>query len=425
MNISFPNSGFEPVEVPSTSFLGIYGPATVRIPGPIEKQLAVALARPVGAEPLAAVLRPGMRVLVIVEDCTSPTPTARLLPPLLAAIESAGVAHQDVRILVATASRRAMTPAELGHKIGDKVLEDYSVSQHQAHKWSRLSTLGDTPDGYPVVVNQQIAEADFVIGIRAIYPDRIAGFTGGYEIVDPGCFGDTHSTLDIHWVAAQCPTEAILGRDPNPVRQVLNEIGRIAGLNYVVHTILDGRGEVAEIITGDPITAYQASLTTAFQIYGLDLAGRADIVIADARTDDSDLIHAAKALYAASLVARRRGAIVLVAECPEGLAPTHPQVHEHCVHPVAEIENSLSLGKITDVVAGSFLAMVGRSLQGLDAAYLVSSVISDEEASCTGLRLAKTPKEAVDQIRGRLGQNASVVVLRQATRVFPRSFGSR
>ena len=224
----------------------------------------------------------------------------------------------------------------------------------------------------------------------------------------------------MRWRAAQYPTEAILGVAFNPVRCILNEVGRIAGLNYVVQVVLDGRGGVVRVIAGDPIAADRASTTTSFQVYAVDVPTRADIVVADARLDDADLFQAAKALYAASLAVRPRGTVVLVAACPEGVGPTHPLARWYGIKPIRDIEADVSLEKIADVVAASFLAMVSRALQERGACYLVSRHFSAAEASCLGFHLAGTPREALDQARQDVGNEASVLVLRQATAVFPR-----
>ncbi len=420
MEITFPDSSFEAVQVPESSLVGVCGPGVLATAQPLEDQLAVALARPVGTEPLSVLLRPGMRVLVVVEDHTAPTPTARILPVLLAAIQSAGVAHRDIEILVATASRRQMTETELRQTLGDRTLQEYAVAQHDWRHWSELATIGDTADGYPVIVNRRLAEADVVVGVRHVVPDRVTGFTGGYEIVDPGCFGDTHSTRDISWLAALYPTRDILGRASNPVRQTVEQIGRLTRLAFVVHVVLDGRGDVAEILAGDPVAAYRASAMTAFQVYGIDPPSQGEVVIADARSDSADLLQAARALYGASLVVRPGGAVILVAECPEGVAPNHPQVLRHRVSPLADLERDLSVGTITDVIGAAFLAMVGRSLESLGSCFLASHHVSPQDAACLGIHATTSPREAFEQARTLIGHEPRVLVLRDATTTFPR-----
>lgn len=259
-----------------------------------------------------------------------------------------------------------------------------------------------------------------MIALSDVVPDRVGGYTGGYEIIAPGCLGDTHSTLDVRWLAARYPADAILGVASNPVRQIMGDIGKIAGLDFIVQVVLDGRGEVVDIVSGNPDAAYQASATTAFQIYGVDIPTRADVVIADARPNDRDLLEAAKGLYAASLAVRSGGVIVLIAECPEGIAPGNPQVLQQCVKPVDEIDRDLSLGKLTDVASGAFLAMVERAIAPLSACYLVSSRASEHESACLGFRLLPSPKSALDEAQRLVGPMATVLVLRQATSVVPR-----
>lgn len=420
MQIHFPRSPFSPIEVPRPRLLGVYGSAEVRSPGSIPEQLAVALARPNGAEPLDLLVRPGMRVVVIVDDLTSPTPAAQILPPLLRSLQQAGIAHQDLEVLVATGSGRPLTSDELRLKVGELVLRDFPVVQHEWRNLAELTALENTTDGYPVIVNRRLIEADLAIGVQAVIPDRVVGFSGGYSIVDPGCFADTHSTLDIQWDAAQYPVEAILGQVSNSVRRTLDTIGAIAGLDYVIQVVVDGRGEVVNLVSGAPTAAFQAAVPTAFQIYAVDVPERADVVIADASPYDRDLFLAARALYAASLAVRPGGAIVLLARCPEGIAPTHPEVLQHPVQPARDLANDLSYGRLIDVVAGAFLAMLSEVIERTRSVIVVSPGLIPEDLQHLGLRHAATPQEALEQARDPIGATATVLVLRQATTLFPR-----
>ncbi|MGH2459955.1 MAG: lactate racemase domain-containing protein [Chloroflexota bacterium] len=421
MRVAFPGLAYSPVEIPESCLLGNYGPATLRSRETVERQLAVSLARPLGSEPLDSRLRPGMRVLLIVGDRTSAAPTARLLPALLDAIQAAGVARADVDLLVATASRCPMTSEELRHKLGPTIVDGFPVAQHQWRDWSQLRRLGPTTGGYPVVVNRKVVEADFVIALHAVVPDRVGGYSGGYEVIAPGCLGDTHSTLDVRWQAARYPANAILGVASNPVRQIIDEIGKIAGLDFVVQVVQDGRGETVDVVAGAPDVAYSASAGTALQIYGVDVPAPADVVVAVARPDEGNLFQAAKALYAASLAARPGGAVILVAECPEGVAPAHPEILQRRAGPVADIDRDLSLGKLTDVVSGAFLAMVSRAIAPLGLCYLVSSGVSEREAACLGFQSAPSPGNALARARQLIGPAATVLILRDATLVVPRT----
>lgn len=420
MQITFPRSPFPAIDVPQPRLLGVYGPADVRGAGPIPRQLSVALGRPIGAEPLDLILRPGMRVLVVVDALSSPLPAYEVLPPLLQAIQLAGVAHRDLEILVATGSERRLALDELRGRLGERILDDYPIVQHEWRNLSELATLDNTPDGHPVIVNRRLVEADLAIGIQAVLPDRVTGFSGGHGIVDPGCFADTHSTLDIRWDAACYPTEAILGQASNPVRRTLEVIGAIVGLDYVVQAVVDGRGEVVSITAGSPTAAYHAAVPAAHQIYAVDLPDRADVVVADAHPDDRDLFLAARALYAASLAVRPGGSIVLLASCPEGVSPAHPEILRHPVQPAAAIAEDLSYGRLTDVVAGAFLAMLSEVRERVGSIVVVSPGLPAQDAQHLGLRPAATPQEALDQARALVGKEATVLVLRQATTLVPR-----
>ena len=62
-----------------------------------------------------------MRVIVV-SDLTRPVPNALLLPPILDCLREAGIAAEDILILVATGLHRGNTEAELAEMLGPEVM---------------------------------------------------------------------------------------------------------------------------------------------------------------------------------------------------------------------------------------------------------------------------------------------------------------
>ena len=57
-----------------------------------EAGIAAAFAAPIGTPRLAEVARGRQRPVVVIDDLSRPTPGRRLLPPILAELETAGIA---------------------------------------------------------------------------------------------------------------------------------------------------------------------------------------------------------------------------------------------------------------------------------------------------------------------------------------------
>src|SRR5437016_977312 len=106
-----------------------------------------ALRDPVGSPPLRELVREGGRVCVAVPDATSACPDRLLVPPLVTSLELAGVAKEDITILVGVGLRRPSTPAEKEEQLGTDVVQRYKVIDHDARDGAWLADLGAGPRG--------------------------------------------------------------------------------------------------------------------------------------------------------------------------------------------------------------------------------------------------------------------------------------
>ncbi len=77
------------------------------------------LLQPIGTLLLEVLAKPGMKVAVIIDDISRPTPTAEMLPPVLNRLRMSGVAKKDICIVIALGSHRPLTPAEI--EIQDRI----------------------------------------------------------------------------------------------------------------------------------------------------------------------------------------------------------------------------------------------------------------------------------------------------------------
>jgi lactate racemase len=89
-----------------------------------------AINHPFNSEPLYAKLRPGMKVVIAIDDISLPLPQMRrpdvrerVLTVVLALLADYGV--DDVDIIIATSVHRKMTGPEVRHIVGDKIFNAY------------------------------------------------------------------------------------------------------------------------------------------------------------------------------------------------------------------------------------------------------------------------------------------------------------
>ena len=138
------------------------------------------------------------RVLVLVDDMTRPTPQRLMLPAVLDHLVRHGVPTSGITVLIATGLHRPMSPSEIAHRFGDPLPRGITIVNHDAYDDSALVTLATSGDGTAVKVNRLVRESDLVLSLGCIEPHRVAGFSGGAKMVQPGISGAA-ITASIHW----------------------------------------------------------------------------------------------------------------------------------------------------------------------------------------------------------------------------------
>ena len=114
-------------------YLGeVIRPALVTPVADVPSAIAHALDEPLDSLPLVERVGPGQRVLILTDDNSRPTPTARILPLVLERLHRAGVHVQDIEILIAAGTHRQMTDAEIVTKLGAETVAQYRVARHEA-----------------------------------------------------------------------------------------------------------------------------------------------------------------------------------------------------------------------------------------------------------------------------------------------------
>lgn len=418
MRYTFASPGFAPLEVPDDSCLGLYAPREGSPAVSEDELIREALEHSIGSPPLEEAVQGSSDVLIVVDDNTRPTPAAKILPQVISLLKRGGVRERDISILVALGTHRSMTEDEKRKKFGPEICERFRIDQHRYDAEETLTSLGTTPGGTEVVVNTRVLEAEFVVGVGSIMPHRVAGFSGGSKIIQPGVCGAV-TTGQTHWLSAQYETAAILGRAENPVRREIEAVGERVGLNYIINTVLDGAGRVLGCVAGHPIRAHRRGCRRSQQVSGVQLPGPADIVVADCHPFDPDLWQAVKGLFAADVATRDGGVIIMVAALQEGVAPHHRVVEQLGYRPGDEIRQMVKSGQLKDLTVAAHLLHCGRIIRDRVHGILVSPGVGRKESEHLGFRWAPSAQEALAMAFELVGGQPSVACFKNAGELLP------
>ncbi|MCJ2562544.1 MAG: lactate racemase domain-containing protein, partial [Candidatus Thermoplasmatota archaeon] len=191
----------EPKEVPPKDEIGL---------------LKEAMSNPISFTPLSEFLSGRSEFLVVVNDATRQTPTAKALEGL-----SEILRHKKPEFLIATGSHRAPTEDEMGSIFG-KFHHEYKdrIGYHDSRN-SEMVELGVTSRGTPVRVNKKVLEFDKIVLINSVEPHYFAGYTGGRKSILPGV--SSYETIEANHKFALEPAARTTSLEGNPVHEDMAE----------------------------------------------------------------------------------------------------------------------------------------------------------------------------------------------------------
>lgn len=172
------------------------------IAGVPDREAAVryALAHPEEMEPLAALLKPGMKVTIAIDDISLPLPKMKspdirktVLTVVLEMLAEKGI--EDVHIIIATSFHRRMAEFEIKHAVGSRIFREYYPARlynHDGEAPDGMVELGTTDHGEHVRVNRRAAESDLLIYVNI----NLVPMDGGNKSVSVGLCD--YPTLQAH-----------------------------------------------------------------------------------------------------------------------------------------------------------------------------------------------------------------------------------
>lgn len=404
------------VDVPAGSLQGVFSPHPVTSCPDPRAELRRALQSPIGAPALAEAARGARRVVIVADDLTRLTPVDLMIPELLDDLNAAGVQDEQVTVLIALGTHRPMTTDEIEVRFGPAVTRRVPVINSPWQDPAQLVDLGVTPNGTPVHVSRIGAEADFLIGLGRIVPHHISGYSGGAKIIQPGISGP-ETTGATHLLSSRADRSR-LGVLENPLRAEMEAIADQVGLKAVLNCVLDHTGRLVRAFYGDPRIAFRAGNGLSREVYGVRIPAQADVVVAGSHPCDIEFWQAHKTLYAAELVVKEGGTIIVVAPCPEGVTVTHQDLLNYASLDADKILSLIEDGTISDMVSGA-LALAWAKVRRRADVYLVSDGISIEDARALGFMHFPSLEDALAAALRHHGPDASVSALTHAPEMLP------
>lgn len=418
LRLDYGSAGLE-VELPDANVAQVLGlrPA----PPLMDAATAVrqSLTAPIGCAPLSELAVERTRVCIVVCDITRPVPNKTLLPPILETLHAAGVAKQQITILIATGTHRPNLGDELDRLIGSKIASEYTVVNHDCRDDSTHVSLGVSPAGVPVALDRVFVEADLRITVGLIEPHFMAGFSGGRKLVMPGIA--SFETIS-NW---HCPRflESPLSQsgtiEGNPVHAESLAIAKMCRPDFIMDVTLDEQNQITGIFAGDLEQAWYAGVAFASEHVRARVDVPADIVVTSCAGSplDASFYQAVKGMVGALPAVKKGGSIVIASECAEGLgSPDFARV----------LTETSDLEEFVEYISqpGVFVPEewqveeLARAVRHAEV-YCVTSGIAPETLSNCFVMPAKSVEYAVALAMRKHGANASIIAIPRGPYVIP------
>jgi nickel-dependent lactate racemase len=287
----------------------------------VSDAVAHAIADPLESPPLRDLVRANDAVAIVVSDVTRPVPNGFLLPPLLGVLRDCGVPRERIAIIIGTGMHRASSPDERVRILGTEIAAAYEVIDHDARDSLSLAHLTTTSRGIDVSLNKRYMDTDVKIVVGFVEPHLFAGYSGGGKGIVPGIagadivMGNHGADMLAHPNATWCVTQG------NPIFEEQRDLALLSRPTFALQVTLNERREVTGVFSGDLVAAHEAGIEQAERQYVSEIPHAFDIVVSTNMGYPADLnfYQSVKGMSVAARAVKDGGALILVAECREGL----------------------------------------------------------------------------------------------------------
>jgi len=399
------------LNIPDENYMGTLNPKDTReIEDPIN-EVRRALANPIGSKKLKELVSSQDKVVILASDITRPSPSSILLPPILKELNEAGLSNDQITIVFGLGVHRKQTEEEKKRLVGEEVYNQVKCIDHDIDNCVKIGT---TKRGNQVFIFKKILDADFIIATGNIEFHYFAGYSGGAKAVAPGvCGRETIANNHEHFLEPGAKAGLIKG---NPIREEIEEIGEMVGINFMVNAVLNSHKKIVKVVAGEVTKAHREGTKYINDMFRVEIDELADIVITSpgGYPKDIDLYQTHKAMENASLAVKKGEIIIVAGECRDGLGEeSFAEALNGKLSPfelMEELKNNFILGRHK----ASRIANINLNTE----IYLVSN-LADEIKKNLFIKSFNSLEEAFSEAIKAQGEKARVLVIPYGSSTLP------
>lgn len=281
--------------------------------------------KPINSPPLKEILErrdKGGKVAIAVSDITRPVPYSRFLPELLAEVESANIAKDEILIIIATGMHRPSTADERLEMFGRDIVSNYKIIDHKAESDSELLELPEKSwSGNKIKINRCFAEAGFKIITGLVEPHFMAGFSGGRKAVCPG-LASLETIKKFHGYEFLSNPLACNGNlRGNPCHEESLSVAKLANVDFSINVVLNEKRQLVKCFAGELEKAHSAACDFVSKCSCPKVKTEADIALTSCGGYplDATFYQCVKGMVSCLPAVKRSGIIISFGGCCEGI----------------------------------------------------------------------------------------------------------
>lgn len=385
----------------------------------VREKVLETIRNPIGTKPLAEIVKPGDTVAFICNDPTRVANSFDFMPVFVEELNRLGIPDENMRIVFALGTHRAMTEEEMAAQVGADVAK-------RLKNYNSISTIdedfiefGTTSRGTPVCINKHLCDVDHIIMTGTIVHHYFSGYGGGRKAILPGCAA--METVRVNHSFMLDPKAALGVTVGNPCYEDQMEGVEIFAKGrslFLFNAILNAKHEFVGMFAGDWREAHREACKFVDQVYGAVIPQEADLVVASCGgyPKDINVYQMQKTMDNAMCAVREGGVVILFADCEEGSGS-------------AVLEETFRRLKTPEAIRAE---LEGNFRIGANKAFAVTRPLSkarfilvtslDPELAHDMLFTAavKTPEEAFALAREYVGEKPTVILMPEGSLTVPR-----
>ena len=231
-------------------------------------------------------------------------------------------------------SLSSLKPSDPRSLLPNDVREKITFSVHDPTAEDSCAYLATTSNGDRIYLARELVEADVVVPIGVAAFDPLLGYRATHSVLYPGL-----SSVDAIAKAVGQGHIELSPDDQRPLRQLVDEIAWLMGIQFVVQVIHADAGGVLEVVAGGAEAVFVRCRELLSDHWMINLSSRVDTVVVAVPADVAGhrWTQIGSALAAARQMVEHGGRIVILSQLNEE-AGDGLKMLSHCEDPMDAIK---------------------------------------------------------------------------------------